>query len=222
MDRRWARPWFAATALCVVVGVGLQLFISADHRAVFGGSPLNRALNIFAYFTIQSNLIVGVTCGLLAVRLARSAMIFAVFRLAGIVAITVTGIVYHVALAGLLELDTRAQLANQLQHTIVPVMAVVGWLAFGPGGLTSKRVAWLTVIYPAAYMTFTMIRGPLASNFYPYPFADIHKLGYPRVVVNGFWIMLLFAGLAGVATLLDGRLRGGARTSDAELAVTQT
>lgn len=213
MNQRWARPWFAVIAACVLLGVGLQLFISADDSGVFGGSPLNRALNVFAFFTIQSNVLVGITCGMLAVKLTWNSTVFAVLRLMGVVGMTVTGIVFHVALSGLLDLDTRAQLANQLQHTVVPIMTVVGWVAFGPRGSTSRTIAWLTLIYPLAYMAFTAVRGPFASDFYPYPFTDVHVLGYFRVVVNGLWVTLLFAGLAAAATLLDKRLRVGRGTS---------
>lgn len=134
MDRRWARPWFAATALCVAAGIVIQLFVSAAGTGFFGGSPLNRALNVFAFFTIQSNVIVGVACVLLVVNPERSSAVLAVFRLTGVVAITVTFVVFHVALSRLLDLDTWAQTANQLQHTAVPVLAAVGWLAFGPRG----------------------------------------------------------------------------------------
>ena len=165
MDVRWGKAWFAITALCVVVGIGISLYTSASHSAVFGGSPLNRALNVFAYFTIQSNVLVGVASVLLVLDQQRSATWFAVLRLTGVVAIAVTGIVFHVALSGLLELDTLAQTANQLQHTVVPVMAVVGWVVFGPRGLTSYRISRLTVLFPLAYMVFTVIRGPLASNW---------------------------------------------------------
>lgn len=206
MDQRWARPWFALTALCVAAGIAIQLGISATSPEFFGGSPLNRALNVFAFFTIQSNLIVGGTCLLLALDLDRRSTLFEVLRLTGLVAITVTFVVFHVALSRLLDLDTWAQVANQLQHTIVPVLAVVGWLVFGPRGRTSKQVARYTVIFPLAYMVFTAIRGPLASNWYPYPFADVHALGYPRVAVNALWISLLFVGLAAAATALDRRL----------------
>jgi hypothetical protein len=43
-------------------------------------------------------------------------------------------------------------------------MAIVGWLAFGPRGLTSARVAKLTVIFAVCYMLATVIRGRLASG----------------------------------------------------------
>ena len=172
----------------------------------FGDSPLARALNNFAFFTIQSNLIVGGTCLLLAINPNRSSTVFRVFRLTGLVAIAVTGIVFHVSLSGLLELDSWALASDRLLHVVVPVMAIVGWLAFGPRGLTSARVAKLTVIFPLAYMTFTIIRGPLASDWYPYPFADVKVLGYTKVIINGLWIGLLFVSLAAAATFLDKRL----------------
>lgn len=205
MGRRWSRPWFAATAACVLAGIVIQLVISWRTPGFFGGSPLNRALNVFAFFTIQSNVLVGVTCGLLAVR-PRASRVFAVLRLTSLVGITVTFVVFHVVLSRLLDLDTWAQAANQLQHTVVPVLAVVGWLVFGPRGLTSPRVARLTVVFPLLFVVFTMVRGPLASHWYPYPFVDVTALGYARVAVNGLWVALLFIGVAAGATWLDRRL----------------
>ncbi len=206
MDQRWARPWFAATAACVLAGIVIQLFVSANTPAFFGGSSINRALNVFAFFTIQSNVIVGLTCLLLAIRLDRSSVAFAALRITGLIAITVTFVVFHVALSRLLDLDSWAQAANQLQHTVVPVLSVVGWLAFGPRGHTSARVSKLTVIFPLLYMLFTAIRGPLSSDFYPYPFVDVHALGYPRVAINAVWIALLFIAVAAAAAALDRRL----------------
>jgi hypothetical protein len=208
MDARWARPWFAATAAAVLAGVIIQLFVSANSDTAFGGSPVNQAVNIFAYFTVLSNVIVGVTTLLLAIDPNRNSTVFRVFRLIGLVAITVTFIVFHVVLSRLLDLETWAQAANQLLHTVVPVLAIVGWGMFGPRGLTSARIARLTVLFPLAYMIFTLIRGRLASDFYPYPFADVHALGYLRVSINSLWIALLFVGLAAAATALDSRLPG--------------
>ena len=211
MTARWARPWFAITALLVLVEIISTLIDTANNQSAFGGSPVNRALNIFAFFTIDSNVLVGVVCLLLAIRLERSSTVFAVFRLTGFVAITVTFVVFHTVLSGLLDLDSWAAFNNQLQHTVVPIMAVVGWLAFGPRGLTSARVVWWTIAFPLLYVLFTAIRGPLASNWYPYPFADVHALGYLRVVINALWVSLLFLGIAAGAHLLDRRLRGSNR-----------
>ncbi len=209
MDARWARPFFALTAACVFVGVVVQLIVSANDESVFGGSAAGRAFNIFAFFTVQSNVIVGVTCLLLAVRTDRHSTVFQVFRLIGVVAITVTGIVFHVVLSGLLDLDTWAQVANQFLHTVVPILAVVGWLSFGPRGLTSGLIVRWSVAFPLIYMVFTAVRGPLASDWYPYPFANVHDLGYLRVAVNALWITLLFIGLGAGANALDRVLARG-------------
>ncbi|WP_458690640.1 Pr6Pr family membrane protein [Nocardia tengchongensis] len=217
MEMKWARIWFAATAVCVFVGVVVYAVLSWQNNMPviaatgepferFGGSPLGRALNVLAFFTVQSNLIVGVTTLLLAINPNRSSTVFKVFRLIGLVGITVTGIVFHVAISGLLELDTWAMVADRLLHFVVPIMAVVGWLAFGPRGLTSARVVKLTVLFPLAYMIFTVIRGPLSSDWYPYTFANVATLGYARVIINGVWIGLLFVALAAAAAWLDKRL----------------
>jgi hypothetical protein len=215
MDAKWARPVFAATALAVAAGIVIQLFVTVPNEASFGGSALGRGLNIFAFFTIDSNVIVGVTCLLLALNPARSSTVFAVFRLIGVVAIAVTFVVFHVTLGRLLDLDSWAQVANQLQHTVVPVLAVAGWVMFGPRGLTSSRVVKLTVIFPLAYIAFSAVRGPLASDWYPYPFADVQALGYFRVVVNGFWIALLFVATAAGAHALDKKLSPAPATEPA-------
>ncbi len=207
MDARWARPWFGLTALLVLVEIVSTMVVTARDQSAFGGSAINRALNIFAFFTIQSNVLVGVVCLLLAIRLHRSSTVFAFFRLTGLIAITVTFIVFHTVLSGLLDLDSWAAFNNQLQHTVVPIMAIVGWLMFGPRGLTSKALVWWTVAFPLLYIAFCAIRGPLASNWYPYPFADAHALGYLRVIINGLWVSLLFVGLAAGAHLLDRKLR---------------
>lgn len=217
MELKWARAWFAVTAACVAVGVVMQVVLAwQNHMPLvagtgelyekFGGSPLGRALNVFAFFTVESNLIVGGTCLLLAIDSDRSSTVFRVFRLIGLVAITVTGIVFHVALSDLFELDTWALAADRLLHLVVPIMAVVGWLAFGPRGLISPRVVKLTVLFPLAYMIFTVIRGPLSSDWYPYPFADVKALGYLRVIINGVWIGLLFVAVAAGVAWLEKRL----------------
>lgn len=207
MDARWSRLWFTLTAACVLAGVVVQVAVTAPNQTFFGGSTINRGLNVFAFFTVQSNLLVGVTSLLLALRPHRPSTVFAVFRLTGVVAITVTFVVFHVVLSGLLDLDTWAQVANQLLHTVVPALAIAGWVMFGPRGRTSATVVRWTVAFPLLYMLFTAVRGPLASNWYPYPFADVQALGYLRVGINALWIMLLFLALSAMAHALDRKLR---------------
>jgi hypothetical protein len=208
MSPRWARLWFGVTAACVIGGVAISVYSAVVGSGHFR-SGVERGFNTFAFFTVQSNLIVGATTLLLAVSPHRNSTVFRVFRLIGVVAITVTGVVYHVALSGILELDGVHQLGNQLVHTVVPVLAVVGWLLFGPRGLTSARVVWLSLLFPLAWLAFTLVRGSFV-HWYPYPFIDVTKLGYGKVALNCVWVALLLLGLAAGATVVDRRL---ARTS---------
>ena len=205
MPAKWARVWFGVTALCVVAGVALSV-VSAVHSQGHFPTGTERGFNTFAFFTIQANLLVGATTLLLAIRLDRSSLLFGMFRLIGLVAITVTGIVYHVALSGLLTLAGYHQLANQLVHTVVPILAVVGWLLAGPRGQATAKAAWLSPIYPLAWLAFTLIRGAVI-HWYPYPFVDVTRLGYGKTVLNCFWVSLLFLGIAAGAAALDRRLR---------------
>jgi hypothetical protein len=93
----WARGFFAATAAAVFAGLVIQVLVVAT-AAHSPWSPA-RIFNVFCYFTIESNLMLAVTCLLLAVRLDRPSTTFRVFRHIGLVGITITGIVYHVAIA---------------------------------------------------------------------------------------------------------------------------
>ena len=174
---------------------------------------------MFVFFTIQSNLLVGATTLLLTIRLEQASLAFRVFRLMGIVGITVTGIVYHVAIRAFLELDSWALVADHLLHTVVPVLAIVGWVLYGPRRLTSPRVAKLTVLFPLVWFAFTLTRGAVI-DWYPYTFIYVNHLGYFKIAVNAMWIALLVFGLGAGATSFDGwrdrALRPGAPEPNAD------
>ena len=130
---------------------------------------------------------------------------FRVARLTGIVAITITFVVFHAVLKKLFDLESWALVADNILHTIVPTLAVVGWLMYGPRRLTSRRTMWLSVAFPVAWCVFTLVRGEIVG-FYPYPFIDAADLGYAKVAVNCLWIAVLYVGVAAGLTTLDGWL----------------
>ncbi len=214
MSGKWARVWFGATAGCVLAGVLISAITAANNTTGHFHPALARAANAFAFFTIQSNLLVGVATLLLALRFDRSSTAFAVLRLSGLVAITITGVVFHAVLAQTLDLKSWDAVGNQLVHTVVPVMAIVGWLLVGPRKLASARIAWLSLIFPICWLAFTLIRGAIV-HWYPYPFIDVTQLGYGRAAVNCVWLALLMLGLAGGATVLESRLAPSRRAHQA-------
>ncbi len=138
-------------------------------------------------------------------RRVRPSTAFRVFRLIGVVAITLTFIVVHVALRELQDLTGQAAVADFLLHTVSPILGVVGWLVFGPRGQTSPRIVLMTLLFPLAWGAFTLIRGEIVG-FYPYPFMNVTDHGYARVAVNLALVGAVFVGLAAGAHWLDGRL----------------
>ena len=204
MKQTLARSWFALTALVVVAGVLAQLFDVDTETGHFTGTAA--VLNIFAFFTITSNLLLGAISLLLAIRLDRESPVFWALRLSAVLSILIVGIVFHIALAPLVEFSGLAQLSNILLHTVTPIMGPLGWLVFGPRGRVDRGAVLWSVAYPIAWLVFTMVRGPFVGDFYPYPFLEVVALGYPRVLINCLVVAALFLLLAAGASLLDRKL----------------
>lgn len=201
------RSWFALTGLVVLARLGIQLWGTARLTSGHFATPLTRTLNVFFFFTIESNILLMVTCLLLAVRLTGWGTAFAVFRLAAVVGITITGIVYYAVLKDLLNLHGAAYVSDFILHTVSPLMAIAGWLLLGPRRLTSPKVAGLVVIYPVLYLAVTLIRGPIV-DWYPYPFLDVTTHGYFTVGLNSLIVAALVLAVAFSAVWLDRRLAG--------------
>ncbi|TCM51508.1 Pr6Pr family membrane protein [Kribbella sp. VKM Ac-2568] len=200
------RVWFGVTALVVALGIVVQLFVTANGTEGFYPDNPERVLNVFAYFTIQSNLLLGATCLLLAMDPDRPrGVVFRTLRLNGVLCIAVTGIVYHLVLAATDELSGWGAFTNVLVHTVTPLLGVLGWLLFGPRRQTDGRIVAWSIVYPLLWLAFTLIRGE-GTGFYPYPFTDVSLHGYGQVLLNCLLVALLFLALAAGATFLDRRI----------------
>lgn len=201
------RIWTWLTVTVVLAGIVIQLPLSAQNEEGFFSTAPERLFNVFAYFTIQSNLLLGGTVLVLALWPDRTrSAVYKTLRLNGVLCIAVTGIVYHAVLAGLDDLSGWAWVSNFLLHTAAPIAGVLGWLLFGPRGQTDWRIVGWSIVYPLLWLAFTLIRGEFV-HFYPYPFVNVDEHGYGRVLLNCLLVAVLFLALAAGATTLDRRLR---------------
>ncbi len=212
-NARSARTFFAIVSAVVWVGLVLQVILSATHKGGSFGTASGRVFNFFCFFTVQSNIVVAITTGVLAMSLDRRSTGFRTFRLVGVVAITVTGVVFYVALKNLQELTGWDAVADFILHTASPVLTLVGWLFVGPRGLVSGRIVRLALIPPACWLTFTLIRGTFVQDvngrdYYPYPFLNVQDHGYLVVVVNSLVVLVLLLGLCAAALASDKHLPG--------------
>jgi hypothetical protein len=124
-----ARWWFGLTALAVFIGVVVNGVVAYRADNGFFSPGIARFFNTFAFFTVQSNILVGLSCYLLFRDHIRESTWFRALRLSGLVGITITGIVYHWLLAGLHELRGMALVGDLIVHSVVPLIAVLGFFS---------------------------------------------------------------------------------------------
>lgn len=105
--------------------------------------------------------------------------------------ITIVGIVYNIILRFLWKPKGLQWVVDELLHSIIPLLFIVLWLFFIPKGkiLWKSVLAWL--LYPVIYLIFILMRG-VSSSFYPYPFIDVHKIGYNKALINSTGMLLTF------------------------------
>ncbi|NKQ34192.1 MAG: Pr6Pr family membrane protein [Chloroflexi bacterium] len=147
-------------------------------------------VDFFSYFTIQSNLIaVGV---LLWVALkpvkGPGPLSRDLIRGAPVLYLTITGVVFFLLLSDL-PLVT-VPFANTVLHKLMPVVMVADWLIDPPSEALSFRQATAWLIYPLAWLGYTMLRGPLVG-WYPYPFLNPAVAGGYGAVLFSILLILL-------------------------------
>ena len=192
----------AVVTQLVLTARGVDVLVPEEGGAASAGE---RILRFFSYFTIQSNLLVIVTAATLALRPDRDGRVWRVVRLDALIGITVTGIIYATLLAPLVNLTGIARITDIVFHYAIPILAVVGWLLFGPRPRIDRTVLLRSLIWPLAYIVWIAIYGAL-SGWYPYPFIDVGDLGYPRTLLHGAGILLLLLVMGLLYRWLDRKL----------------
>ena len=200
-----ARVLHAVVALAAAGGVGLELATAIIDGPGLAPTQFERLVRLFSFFTIDSNLLIGGVCALLAFRPAHDGAVFRVLRLTAVLCIAVTGVVFHTVLTGLRELTPSGELANFLLHTVTPVGAVLGWLCVGPRPRTDRGTIARAMLLPLAWIAYTFVRGAFV-DWYPYPFMDVTKIGLARAALNSAAVAVVFLALAFGLRRLEKRL----------------
>jgi hypothetical protein len=209
---RAARIWFGGIAVVVGTALIIQLvLVFTGGQDVNSFQPTNdqslgeKLVNLFSYFTIQSNLFVLGTSIALALSIHRDGKLWRVLRLDAMLGIIITGLVYDFVLAGLVHPTGWALAATIGFHYISPWATLLGWLLFGPRPRMSSRAMALAFIWPVAWLVYTFARGAI-TGWYPYPFLDVDLIGLGDSLRNSGVILLIAIGIAALLTVLDRRL----------------
>ena len=206
MSRGPAAAAHLLVALPALGGVLMELVIALTDGPGAAGTMTERLVRLFSYFTILSNVGIGVVSVLLALDPARDGRLLRVAHLDALLCIVVTGIVYNTVLAGTVPGLTQAgRVSDVLLHVVSPVLAVVGWVLVGPRPRVDARTVGWSVVGPLAWIAYTFARGAVVG-WYPYPFLDAGELGLVRALVNAGLVAVVFLLLALAARWSDRRL----------------
>lgn len=165
------------------------------------------AENFFSYFTVLSNCAAVAVLAILALRPSLAhAPGFVVARGAVTLYMVVTGLVYAVLLApASADVGLTKPWVDAVVHEIAPAVVLLDWLVDPPRQRLSWGDAASWLVFPAAYLVYSLVRGPLA-DWYPYPFLDPDhgSLGYGSVAMTSAAILVTIVALSAVLRLRDG------------------
>ncbi|MET0231728.1 MAG: Pr6Pr family membrane protein [Rhodanobacteraceae bacterium] len=205
-----SRLWHAVLAALVLATVVAQLVLlvqgGVDVNSADAARPAlaERFVRFFSFFTVESNLFVLATSIALVVDPERDGALFRIVRLDALLGIAITWIVFALVLSKIVHVEGLAAWINFGFHDASPVLALVGWLLFGPRPRIDARTIALAFVWPIAWIVYTLIRGALVA-WYPYPFLDAAALGYPKVLANVAIVIVLALVLASAMRWIDSK-----------------
>jgi len=159
-------------------------------------SPLKQ----YAYFTIQSNILVAVVYLTLVINKDKSSLLLIIKNQATL-AIILTGLVYNLMLRSYLDgIDYNPNsLSDLLVHTLTPILVLTDFIVFTKNGKMTVFEPLYYLIFPLIYWIFTIVYVALGGNFnfdteesnYPYFFLNFEKFGIGYfLLVLGFIILI--------------------------------
>lgn len=206
-----ARSAHAVVALLCAAGLSSSLYLgwTLDSTlpigvAYAGGftAGWEHMLNQPAYFTFLSALLVMITSVMLAFRPDQRSTLFHAVRLASVVQIMITGLVFNLLLRSEGRMLGVWLFNDRMLHVILPVLVPLVWLVFGPHGRLSLKAVAGSVVIPLLWLAATLLRGPLL-DWYPYNILDVPGMGYAGVGIYIGAILAVFVLIAWLLWLLD-------------------
>lgn len=188
----WRILLAAAACLGPTLQYGLMVY---DEPLV---SAAVKSVEFFSYFTILSNLLAAtaLTAPLLAPTSRLAAWAERTGPRAAIATyLAITALVYHAILASQWDPKGLRLVADTMLHTITPVAFLADLALRGGQGEARWIAAAKAMAFPALFGAWTLVHGAL-SGFYPYPFMNVAKRGYPAVVLTMVEMSFFFAAVA--------------------------
>jgi hypothetical protein len=171
------RLFFSAVVLIAIV----SQFVIGTQKANFD------PINFFSYFTILSNIFAACLLlygGFRTLHAVPTSPRYEMLRGAATLYMVLTGIVFSLFLSGYQEiLQTTLPWVNTQVHYVMPLIIALDWIVVAPHFQLTFRKSLVWFIFPALYLLYSLIRGPIV-NWYPYPFLNPDTMnGYGNIVL---------------------------------------
>ncbi len=190
------KAWRILIAVIACVGPVLQYGLMIEGLAL--GPAALKTVQFFSYFTILSNILAATVLTAPLVAPESRLAIWAEQsgpRAAIATYVTITAVIYHAILASQWHPQGLHLVADTILHTVTPLALLIDVALRGGEGEARWIAALKALAMPALYGLWTLAHGAL-SGFYPYPFMNVAKRGYPAVLVTMVAMSLTFALVA--------------------------
>jgi len=169
-------------------GLIAQFILILNSRAA---SPGELMMRYFTFFTITTNLLVGIYTLALLVRPTHRFFTHPSTQTAIVMYITVVGLIYNLILRNGWSSSGLQTLVHEILHSVIPPMVILYWALWVDARSLKPKVIGRWLLYPAVYTAIIFIRGAVA-NWYPYPFLDLRHLSPATVILNCIGILVVF------------------------------
>lgn len=192
------RPIAGVAALNSLAALILQLVLLIQLFQAQDLSVGAAVWRFFGFFTLLTNILVTAVLGRAALDpQSRTRPGAATLEAATVAAIVLVGVVYAILLAPLWEPQGLQRVADQMLHTVAPILALAAWVT-GPHGRLRWRAAAICLVWPTAYCLYALARGRL-DGWYAYPFLNPDSIGYGGVTISA---AVLASGVCGLGLVL--------------------
>jgi hypothetical protein len=185
------RLYRALAGTFCLVAVGAQYFLVMHGSS---SSVASQSVRFFSFFTILSNLLIGLALIVPVLAPNSRAARFLLepgVRTALTGYIIVVGVVYWALLHDLSKAQGARLIIERALHYVTPPLYVLDWLLFVPKDRLRWNIGVSSLGFPAAYAGWTLAHGAV-TGWYPYPFLDVADLGYLQTFLNIGGLVLAF------------------------------
>jgi hypothetical protein len=185
--------------------VGQFVLIMQNRQA----NVVETIIRFFSFFTILTNILVALYFTS-RIPMFNKICFQKIFNKGALTALTtfivVVGLVYQIILRNTWEPKGFQLIIDELLHSVIPLFVLIYWLLFADIAdlkfKNSKNWLW----FPVLYFVSVIIRGHF-SNFYPYPFINVSKIGYFQILINFLIVSSFMLSVMGILILIGHKIK---------------